>query len=79
MFGARIRRKAVPYVTTEIAGEMELFPAPKWPSAASDEIGVPLGTCWERANDYATTTPIDATKLRFGINSLGCIVRSAAG
>jgi hypothetical protein len=32
MFGARIRRKAVPYVTTEIAGEMELFPAPKWPS-----------------------------------------------
>jgi len=43
----------MPYVTTEIAGEMELFPAPKWPSAASDEFGVPLGTCWERADDYA--------------------------
>ena len=28
MFGAGIRRKAVPYVTMEIAGEMELFPAP---------------------------------------------------
>ena len=33
MFGARIRRKAVPYVTTEIAGEMELFPAHSRPSA----------------------------------------------
>jgi hypothetical protein len=32
MFGAGIRRKAVSYVTTEIAGEMELFLAPKWPS-----------------------------------------------
>jgi hypothetical protein len=25
----RNRRKAVPYITLEIAGEMELFPAPK--------------------------------------------------
>jgi hypothetical protein len=29
------QEKAVPYVTTEIAGEMELFPAHKWPSATS--------------------------------------------
>jgi hypothetical protein len=29
MFGAGIRGKAMPYVTTEIAGEMELFPAPR--------------------------------------------------
>jgi len=38
MFGAGIRRKAVPYVTTEIAGEMELFPATKWPSATSNAL-----------------------------------------
>jgi hypothetical protein len=27
-------------------------------------------------DDYATTTPIDATKIRFGINNLGSVVRN---
>jgi len=36
MFGAGIRRKAVPYVTPEIAGKVELFPALKWPSAITN-------------------------------------------
>ena len=27
-------------------------------------------------DDYVTTKPIDATKLRFGINNLGSVVRN---
>jgi hypothetical protein len=60
------------YLTFPPHGQAEL----PWSTRGSAQHSNSNCSCWGLPDDYATTTPIDATKLRFVINNLASIVRN---